>query len=103
MSNSIPPWIVALAEDDLHFIRRFVLASGSLKALAGEYNVSYPTLRNRLDRLIAKIGAAEQGVDEDPFRIRIRLLVADGKLNGETARELIRAHDAALTQKDIPQ
>ena len=100
MKNAPPPWIAALAEDDIHFVRRFVLASGSLKALAGEYNVSYPTLRNRLDRLIAKIQAAEKGVEDDPFRLRIRLLVADGKLSSETARELIRAHDATLNHKE---
>ena len=42
------------AEDQLLAVR-FILASGSLKDLAREYGISYPTMRNRLDELIARI------------------------------------------------
>ena len=48
-------WIESLDDEDLSFIRRFVLASGSLKEIARIYEISYPTVRLRLDRLIAKI------------------------------------------------
>ena len=34
------------------FIKKFLLASGSLKEVAGLYGVTYPTVRLRLDRLI---------------------------------------------------
>ena len=55
MSESqIPKWLSVLSEEDVHFIKRFVLASGSLKELAKQYRVSYPTLRIRLNRLIEK-------------------------------------------------
>ena len=49
-----PAWLVAMGPDDLQFVKRFLLASGSLKDLARQYEVSYPTIRSRLDRLIAK-------------------------------------------------
>ncbi|MBM3290492.1 MAG: DUF2089 domain-containing protein, partial [Candidatus Hydrogenedentes bacterium] len=52
-----PPWITVLAEDDLQFLKQFLLASGSLKQLAGVYGVSYPTIRARLDRLIERVKA----------------------------------------------
>ena len=48
-----------LSEEDFHFIKRFILASGSLKELAKQYQVSYPTLRIRLNRLIEKINVAD--------------------------------------------
>jgi hypothetical protein len=48
-------WLDFLEEEDLAFIKRFILVSGSLKDLASAYGVSYPTLRLRLDRLIQKI------------------------------------------------
>ena len=48
-------WVDALEEEDLWFIKRFVLASGSMKELASGYGISYPTVRLRLDRLIQKI------------------------------------------------
>lgn len=97
MKSVLPPWLEALAEEDIQFIRRFVLASGSLKALAKAYGVSYPTLRARLDRLIAKVEAAEAQTDDDPFRKTLRLLVADGKLSSESAKALLRAHEASAT------
>ena len=31
-----PAWLAALADEDLEFLRRFLLTSGSLKALAEE-------------------------------------------------------------------
>lgn len=100
MKSVLPPWLEALAEEDIHFIRRFVLASGSLKALAKAYGVSYPTLRARLDRLIAKVEAAEASADDDPFRRSLRLLVADGKLSSESAKTLLLAHEASMTPKE---
>ena len=50
----IPDWIMQLEEEDLAFIKNFVLASGSLKEIAGIYGVTYPTVRLRLDKLIQK-------------------------------------------------
>ena len=63
-----PAWIEAMEVEDLEFLRRFLLSSGSLKDLAGEYQVSYPTIRSRLDRLIAKVQAAEDPEDQRPVR-----------------------------------
>lgn len=37
--NSIPKWISELADEDLNFIKRFVLSSGSLKEMAGLFMV----------------------------------------------------------------
>lgn len=96
----VPDWFAALDEEDYQFIRRFVLASGSLKALAGEYGVSYPTLRNRLDRLIAKIRAAEDGKAESPFQHTVRLMVAGGQLSPEAARRLLQAHRESIQPKE---
>jgi hypothetical protein len=39
-----------LTEEDLAFLKRFLMTSGSLKELAGAYGISYPTVRLRLDR-----------------------------------------------------
>ena len=48
-------WLEQLSDEDVSFIKRFVVASGSLKELAKAYGISYPTVRLRLDRLIEKI------------------------------------------------
>jgi hypothetical protein len=87
---------MALDDEDVQFLRRFLLASGSLKDVAAEYGVSYPTVRARLDRLIAKVQAAEEPRIQDPFERKLRLLVADLKLPAYLAKELLEAHRASL-------
>jgi len=49
------PALVRLPEDDQAFILQFFLTSGSLKEMASQLGISYPTVRNRLDDLIAKL------------------------------------------------
>jgi hypothetical protein len=86
-------WLRALSEEDASFIKRFVLASGSLKDLAAQYGVSYPTLRLRLDRLIEKIRLAEEPANRDPFRLLVQTLVADGRLASPDAKRILDAHE----------
>lgn len=95
MSREIPAWLIELDEEDFQFIRRFILASGSLKELAKLYSVSYPTVRSRLDRLIAKVKALEDPEPRDPFERKIRILVADGRLPVDLAKELMAARQAS--------
>ena len=64
--ETVPEWMAGLEEEDVAFIRRFVLASGSLKEVAGVYGVTYPTVRLRLDRLIQKIRLSEDTAS-DPY------------------------------------
>lgn len=52
--DKIPQWILALEPEDATFLKNFVLKSGSLKEIARLYEVSYPTVRLRLNKLIQK-------------------------------------------------
>ena len=97
--TQLPQWLAGLNEEDLQFLKRFLLASGSLKALAQDYGISYPTVRTRLDRLIAKVQACEDTALSAPFYRNIRLLVADGKLAPEVARVLLDAHNEELNNR----
>ncbi len=49
------PRLYRLAPEEQRFIELFVLASGSLKQTAELLEVSYPTVRGRLDKLIAHL------------------------------------------------
>ena len=49
------PALVGLPRADQEFVLQFVLASGSLKEMARLLGVSYPTVRNRLDEIIARL------------------------------------------------
>ena len=82
-----------LTEEDWQFIKRFLLASGSLKDLAAQYGISYPTMRIRLDRLIEKVRILDDKKAKSPFHQKVQLLVADGKLEISIARALIKLHE----------
>ncbi|HTU90091.1 MAG TPA: DUF2089 family protein [Gemmataceae bacterium] len=96
-----PAWLEALDEEDMQFLKRFLLASGSLKALADAYGISYPTVRARLDRLIAKVQAAEDAKVTDPFERKLRILVADAKVPVSLAKELLEAHRDSLRRRNV--
>ena len=84
----VPEWMAELDEEDVAFIRRFLLASGSLKEVAGEYGVSYPTVRLRLDRLIQKIRLGEDRA-ADPYVALIKRLAVSYKVDFDAAKILI--------------
>lgn len=87
----LPEWIDNLEEEDLAFMKKFVLTSGSLKEMAKLYNISYPTVRLRLDRLIQKINLYEEK-QEEPYVHLIKEMVLMDKLDFETAKLLIDAY-----------
>src|ERR1700746_631367 len=86
-------WIDLLEEEDLAFIKRFILSSGSLKDLAAAYNVTYPTLRLRLDRLIAKIKVLDSQKIEDDYERLLRALYAEGKLDAASFKQLLNTYN----------
>ena len=91
MAKAEENWTELLEADELTFVRRFVLASGSLKEMAEEYGVSYPTIRQRLDEMIGKIrsGTKEKPVSE--LRRVIRRMVENGELDLPDARKILSA------------
>lgn len=83
----VPEWMVNLEDEDVVFIKKFLLASGSLKEVARQYGVTYPTVRLRLDRLIQKIQISEDASTE-PFIALIKRLAVNEKIDFDTAKLL---------------
>lgn len=84
----IPEWMADLEDEDVTFVKKFLLASGSLKEMARQYGVTYPTVRLRLDRLIQKIKLSED-TESEPYIALIKQLALNDKLDFETAKLLI--------------
>ncbi len=82
-------WTKNLDTEDLNFIKRFILASGSLKEMAGQYGVSYPTVRLRLDRLIQKIQIFDENNRADAFELSLRTLHAENRIETEAFKRLL--------------
>ena len=84
----LPDWMTNLDDEDVSFIKKFLLASGSLKEIARQYQVTYPTVRLRLDKLIQKIQIGEDAAN-DPYVSLIKRLALNVKLDFDTAKILI--------------
>lgn len=95
----LPEWMAGLEEEDVAFIKRFILASGSLKEMAGQYGVTYPTVRLRLDRLIQKIRLTEDTA-ADPYIATIKRLAMNEKLDLDTAKVLIAEYKKTRKEKE---
>ncbi len=86
--QNIPEWIIDLEDEDISFMKRFLLASGSLKEMAKQYKVTYPTVRLRLDRIIQKIKISDD-IESDPYIALIKRMAINEKIDFDTAKVLI--------------
>ena len=87
--DTVPVWMKNLDDEDMIFIKRFLLASGSLKEVAKLYGVTYPTVRVRLNKLIDKIKLSEDKEDNDEFVELIKRYVIDEDIEFDVAKNLI--------------
>lgn len=90
-SKDVPGWILSLDGEDVEFIKKFVMNSGSLKEIAKIYEVSYPTVRIKLDRLIEKI-KINDATDNEEFIQFIKKLSIDDRINLEEAKLIIEKY-----------
>jgi hypothetical protein len=86
--QTIPAWMSGLDDEDIAFVRNFIISSGSLKDIASQYKVTYPTVRLRLDRLIQKIELSESNASE-PYIALIKRFAINEKIDLNTAKILI--------------
>jgi hypothetical protein len=89
-------WVRQLDAEDLAFLKRFILATGSQKELAQAYGVSYPTIRIRLTRLIEKVRVLDSQEITSEFERALRVLFAEGKIDMPTLLALLAAHRAEM-------
>jgi len=83
------PALLKLPPDDLAFVMRFVLESGSLKAMARQEGQSYPTIRNRLNEIIDRLKLHANAIEVDESHA-ILDAVAQGSLSVEEATQRLK-------------
>ena len=99
MPNDVMPlWFSKLENEDVEFIKKFILASGSLKEMARQYGVTYPTVRLRLDKLIQKIKVNED-LENEPYVSLIKRMVIDEKIDYDVAKILIEKKKKNISGK----
>jgi len=91
MIEIVPEWMTNLDDEDVSFIKKFIVSSGSLKDIANQYGVTYPTVRLRLDKLIKKIEISEDNAN-DQYISLIKNLVVNDKVDYNSAKLLINEY-----------
>lgn len=81
-------WFLKLSTEDQEFVKQLVLSSGSLKQLAKIYDVSYPTVRTRLNMVIQTINLIDSK-QANSFEGRIMKMVIAEKISLDVAKEII--------------
>lgn len=98
-SNSALKAFQALEPADQELALQLVSCSGSLKELAKRRKVSYPTIRQRLDRLMARLEAAQSASPLDPMAEALADLVEQGEMSLRGAKSALAVHRATLEQR----
>jgi len=83
------PRILRLSREEQKFVELFVSASGSLKEMSALLEVSYPTVRNRLDKLIERL--AEEKQKDDKRKSQILEDIEKGKISAKQGMRMIDA------------
>jgi len=81
-------WFLKLEREDQEFVKQLVKASGSLKELAKIYQVSYPTVRVRLNKIIQHIDLVEQQ-GKSSFETKIMEMVINDELPLNLAKKIL--------------
>lgn len=94
--------LARLSAEAQDFLLVFVKNRGNIREVERELGISYPTVRNRLNALIAELGLAEQTpwTPEELTAERVEILreLEDGKLSPSEAEALLNSLNA-LTRK----
>ena len=80
----LPPLARLTAEDQV-FVMAFVRSHGSIKEMERVFGVSYPTVKNRLNRIVARLDAAFTPPPSDNAEVLERL--ARGEITTDQALE----------------
>ncbi len=82
------PRLARLEPAQQHLIEQIVMAGGNLKEVSGDLQISYPTLRKRLDALILSLRELQR---EDEARCKALLDdVEAGRMTPEEASRLVK-------------
>jgi hypothetical protein len=83
-----------LSQEQLGFLEAFLRARGNIKRVERELGISYPTVRSRLNSLLAALGIASVPDDDDESVQRRRREVLDqleaGRLTPDEAAAKLR-------------
>ena len=93
-----PPQLAQLPAEDQVFVAAFVRCHGSIKQMEQFFGVSYPTIKNRLNRIGERLPFAELDPGTAPPSTRELLAQLErGEITARDAIARMRAHNDSST------
>lgn len=78
-----------LSEEQLHFVELFLVSRGNIKEVEKALNISYPTVRAKLNEVIKQLGYKQEEIKPDYKKAIIEQL-DKGEISIEKALELLK-------------
>lgn len=88
-----------LDSDLLRFLRVFLAARGNIKVVERELGISYPTVRKRLDDLLAGLGLAESSTRTAGERLDVLERLSRGEISVADALDALGKEDRGSQPK----
>ena len=88
------PRLMRLKDEHIRLAEAFVLSGGNLKALAQELDISYPTLRKRIDEMVEALRVLR--AEDDEAALAILKEIEGGKLSAEEGTRRIKEMNGEL-------
>ena len=91
ISGEFPlPQFAALAQEDESFLRVFLAARGNIKEVERQLNISYPTVKSRLEALLNLLGLGSLQAEAKRGRLEILEKLELGQLSVAQAVALLK-------------
>ncbi len=81
--------LLSLTAEQRSFVFSFLRNRGNIREMEKELGISYPTVRSRLDQVIAALGL-EPAAPKAPTRKEILEMLSRGELTQEQAMEMMK-------------
>jgi len=84
------PLFAALSPEDENFLRVFLAARGNIKEVERQLNISYPTVKGRLDALLNRLGLGSLQAEAKKRRLGIVERLERGEITAQDAIGLLK-------------
>ena len=82
--------LLSLTAEQKNFVYSFLRNRGNIREMEKELGISYPTVRARLDQVIAALGIEPAPASGKPTRKEILEMLSRGELTQEQAMEMMK-------------
>lgn len=81
--------LALLSQEQLHFVETFLISRGNIKEVEKELGISYPTVRGKLNEIIAALGYGSDKKSELDER-KVVLMLEKGEITPDEAIKLLK-------------